>query len=112
MKITKQQILDYIKENWIDATWNQYNYDMWGLFYEINNNFNLDFDIDCCENSSDTWLQATTYVNNLIWLNWYNIIIDVDVENNFGNNDEFVDEVIRLQEIAEKIQNNFISLKK
>jgi hypothetical protein len=67
----------------------------------------LSYDIDCCESSSDYRLQQVVYVEKLVGLEWYNVILDCEFNSYFETVEEFVEVMIKAEEHAKKVLDYF-----
>lgn len=84
-----------------------YKDDLSKIMYEFINKFKLVFDVDCLDNGSDCWLQSTVYVNRLVWLNGYNVILDCDFNSYFESPEEFVEVMLQEHNNALEILSHF-----
>lgn len=75
------------------------------VIYDFTSNFDLSYDVDYMESSSDNWLQKTTRVPNMIGDRWYNVILDIDFRWHYDSAEDFVDKLID----AEKSTVEFLS---
>ncbi len=82
--------------------------DLWNIMSEFVNDFKLNYDVDYVESSTDSWIQQTVRIPNMIlgW-KWYTVILDNDFWCEFDTIEEFVDHLIEAEKIAINVLSYF-----
>lgn len=104
-ELTKK-INNYLDEVWVDE--DMMVDETYRMLYTLSSVLWLNVDFDISDDGSDVYIYATVRVPNMIW-DWrgYNVIIDVDVKQVFDNQEELVDEIVRLEQWATKVLSHF-----
>lgn len=63
----KQKMIERVKENEAEVVEQEYKDNVERSIYALCNEFSLRCDYTFCENSSDSWIEASIYVDNLLW---------------------------------------------
>ena len=110
MDANEQKIRDYIKaERFNGNELDLGDYDtVYRSLYDVASNCDLDVDFDFVDTGSDCYIYATCYVPNMISDGqWYNVIVDVDVKADYDNDEQFIEELVRLDNRAKRILSHF-----
>lgn len=110
----RKQITDFVMlEKFQDRRWpiEQVDYidDITKIFYETCCELELNVCFDQCDTGSDCWIQSTVYVKKMIGDSNYNVILDVDVNREFDNRDEFIETIYGQEIHARKVLAHFSS---
>lgn len=110
---TVQQMLARAKERADELVWDDLYKDCIAReMIDFVNEFNLTYDIDCCEGSgwSDYRVQKTVYVANLIPWNdypWYVVILNSDFRTHFESTVDFVEYMVMNEWLTQKFLSHF-----
>lgn len=109
----RKKMIERVEENEKEVIKQQYKDKVEQSMYAFCNEFSIDTDFTYCENASDCWIEASIYVDNLLWKNrWYNVIVDVEAKTRFESVEEFADYMIETEQHSQKIYKHFNSSKK
>jgi hypothetical protein len=109
---TVQQMLARAKERKDSLVWDDlYKDEIAREMIDFINEFNLTYDVDCCESAGcDYRVQKTVYVENLIPWNdypWYVVILNSDFRTHFESTVDFVEYMVMNEWFTQKFLSHF-----